>query len=202
MAEMVAHRPRPVTLVATGPLTNVAMFRRRHRETFKRLASICLMGSMGGGNVTPQAEFNIWVDPEAAREIFASGLPLTMIGLDVTHQGLLSLDDADRMAAFGNQSGPVFADLLRFFARFHQERYGWDGAPIHDAVAVAHGLGLGLVTTEPHHVEIGLGSGPSRGRTVVDRQGAGALPSNANVGVGIDRRRFVELLLGAVAAAP
>jgi pyrimidine-specific ribonucleoside hydrolase len=203
MAETVARNPRPVTLVATGPLTNVALFRRRHPEAFSRLAAICLMGgSMGEGNVTPQAEFNIWVDPEAAREVFASGVPLTMIGLDVTHQALLTLHDADRISAIGNQSGRVFADLLRFFARFHQQRYGWDGAPIHDAVAVAHVLGLGMVTTEPRHVEIDVGSGSSRGRTIVAAPSATALPNNADVGVTIDGRRFVELLVDAVAAAP
>jgi pyrimidine-specific ribonucleoside hydrolase len=203
MARLVAESPDPVTLVPTGPLTNVALFRRRHRELFARLAGICLMGgAIHEGNVTASAEFNIWVDPEAAQEVFECGLPLTMIGLDVTHQAILSLDDADRMAAVGNRTGRVFADLLRFFARFHAERYGWDGAPIHDAVAVAHVLGLGLVETQPYRVDIEVASELTRGRTVVDLHGVARRPANAEVGVAIDRPRFVELLLDAVASFP
>jgi len=156
-------------------------------------------GSIGEGNITASAEFNIWVDPDAAHEVFSAGVPLTMIGLDVTHEALLTLEDADRMAALG-RTGRVFADLMRFFARFHIEHYGWQGAPIHDAVAVAHVLGMGLVKTKPYRVDIEVESELTRGRTVVDLHNVSGRPANAEVGLTIDRRRFVELLLGAVSA--
>ena len=154
MAALIESSNDPVTLIPTGPLTNIATFRRRYPELFGKVRHICLMGgSIGEGNITASAEFNIWVDPDAAHEVFTAGVPLTMIGLDVTHEALLTLDDADRMAALG-RTGRVFADLMRFFARFHIEHYGWQGAPIHDAVAVAHVLGTGLVETKPYRVDI------------------------------------------------
>lgn len=203
MARLIEESPRPVTLVPTGPLTNIALLRRRHPAAFARVAHICLMGgAIGEGNLTASAEFNIWVDPEAAAEVFEAGRPLTMIGLDVTHQAIVTHGDAERMAAPGNRTGRVFADLLHYFARFHRRRYGWDGAPIHDAVAVAHVLQAGLVETAAYRVDIETTSELTRGRTVVDLHGLTGQPANAEVGLAIDRERFVALLLEAVAACP
>jgi pyrimidine-specific ribonucleoside hydrolase len=159
-------------------------------------------GALGEGNITASAEFNIWVDPDAAAAVFDGGRPLTMIGLDVTHQAIVTGSDAERMAELGNRTGRVFADLLHYFARFHTERYGWDGSPIHDAVAVAHVLDLGLVQAEPHRVDVETGSELTRGRTVVDLRGLTGRPPNAHVGLAIDRQAFVELLIEAVAAFP
>lgn len=195
--------PGPITLVPTGPLTNIALLLRTYPQVAERIERICLMGgSIGEGNTTASAEFNIWVDPEAAAVVFDCGRPITMIGLDVTHEARLTLSDADRLAAYGTPSGRVFADLLRYFARFHRERYGWDGAPIHDAVAVAHVAFPGLVETRPYHVDIETTSELTRGRTVVDLHGLTGRPPNAEVGVAIDRRRFVELLVEAVGRFP
>jgi len=203
MARAVTEAERPVTLIAVGPLTNIALFLDRHAELAQRVDRICLMGgAIGEGNATASAEFNIWVDPEAAQRVFGSGLPITMIGLDVTHQALVTLDETDRFAALGNRSGPIFADLLRFFARFHQRRYGWDGAPIHDAVAVAHVLDLGLVKTAPYRVDVETAGELTSGRTVVDLHGIGGLPANAEVGLSIDRAAFVDLLVEAVGQFP
>jgi inosine-uridine nucleoside N-ribohydrolase len=203
IAEIVRTSSTPVTLVPTGPLTNVAAFRSRFPNEFASLAGICLMGgSITEGNVSASAEFNIWVDPEAARDVFESGVPVTMIPLDVTHQAIVSLDDADRMEARGNRTGVAFADLLRFFARFHIERYGWNGAPIHDAVAVANVALPGLVESRPYRVDVETHSELTRGRTVVDLHGVSGLPPNALVGIGIDRTRFVDALLEAVAQFP
>lgn len=197
MARVVRHSSTPVTLVPTGPLTNVALFRRAHPELFDRLGEIVLMGgSLGEGNITPFAEFNIWVDPEAAAEVFSAGRPLTMMGLDVTHQALFTLGDADRLEALRTGTAAVFADLLRFFARFHREKYGWDGAPIHDAVAVAHLLGTPLVTTQRHHVRVSTNR-PTRGQTSGVPTAAGE--PGIDVGMAVDRRAFVELLISAVA---
>jgi pyrimidine-specific ribonucleoside hydrolase len=203
MARLISESSAPVTLVPTGPLTNIGLLQRRYPAIFERVAHVCLMGgAIGEGNITASAEFNIWVDPEAAAEVFDSGRQVTMIGLDVTHQAIVTHADAERMAELGNRTGRVLADLLRFFARFHAERYGWDGSPIHDAVAVAHVLGLGLVQTEPYRVDVETTSELTRGRTVVDRHGVSGTPPNAAVGVAIDRARFVEMLIEAIAPFP
>ncbi|HEY8136112.1 MAG TPA: nucleoside hydrolase [Candidatus Limnocylindrales bacterium] len=203
MAQLVRQSQVPITLVPTGPLTNVAQFQARFPDEFRRLESICLMGgSITEGNVSASAEFNIWVDPEAARAVFESGLPVTMIPLDVTHQALVSLTDADRMEAFGNRTGIVFADLLRFFALFHIERYGWQGAPIHDAVAVANVALPDMVERRAYRVDVETVSELTRGRTVVDLHGVSRRAPNAQVGIRIDQPRFVEVLLDAVAQFP
>jgi pyrimidine-specific ribonucleoside hydrolase len=203
MARLIRDSPSPVTLVPTGPLTNVALLLRAHAELRPRIARICLMGgAMGEGNATASAEFNIWVDPEAAAEVFDCGLSVAMMGLDVTHQARVTVAESDAWATLGTRTGRVFADLFRFFARFHRDRYGWDGSPIHDAVAVAHVLDLGLVRTEPYRVDVETTSELTRGRTVVDIRGLLGRPPNVDVGVGIDRERFLGLVRDALAAFP
>ena len=193
--------PEPVTLIPTGPLTNIAALLLAHPDVTPKIAHICLMGgAMREGNWTPAAEFNVWVDPEAARIVFRSGLPITMVGLDATHQALFREPDVERLRALGTPVARVFADLIGFFARFHRERYGWDGSPIHDAVAVAHVAVPGLVRTERYHVDVETTGEITRGRTVVDSRGVAGPPKNADVALDIDRDRFVELLIEAVAA--
>jgi pyrimidine-specific ribonucleoside hydrolase len=191
----------PVTLVPTGPLTNIATLLVAHPELRDRIDRICLMGgAIREGNWTPAAEFNIWVDPEAARIVFRSGLPITMIGLDVTHQAIFGEPEVARLEALGTPVAAVFADLLRFFARFHAERYGWSGSPIHDAVAIAHLAVPGLVETRAYRVDVETTGEFTRGRTVVDDRGVPGPPPNADVAVAIDRARFIDLLIDAVAA--
>jgi pyrimidine-specific ribonucleoside hydrolase len=191
----------PVTLVPTGPLTNIATLLVAHPELRDRIDRICLMGgAIREGNWTPAAEFNIWVDPEAARIVFRSGLPITMIGLDVTHQAIFGEPEVARLEALGTPVAAVFADLLRFFARFHAERYGWSGSPIHDAVAIAHLAVPGLVETRAYRVDVETTGELTRGRTVVDDRGVPGPPPNADVAVAIDRARFIDLLIDAVAA--
>jgi pyrimidine-specific ribonucleoside hydrolase len=203
IASLVRASGVPVTLVPTGPLTNIALFLRTHPGLADRIERICLMGgSMGVGNTTASAEFNIWCDPEAAAMVFQSGRPIAMHGLDVTHQALFTSADIDRLAGIGSRTAGIFADLLRFYARFHSEHYAWDGAPIHDAVAVGHVAVPGLVETRPYRVDVVTGDGVARGRTVVDVEGQTGLPANAEVGVAIDRERFIRLLLDAVRAHP
>jgi inosine-uridine nucleoside N-ribohydrolase len=187
--------PEPVTLVPTGPLTNVALLLATHPRAAERIERIVLMGgAIAEGNVTPAAEFNIWVDPEAAARVFASGLDVTMIGLDVTHRALLTPAHAQRLREAG-RIGAFVADLHGFYAQFHHTVYGWDGAPVHDAVAVAHVLRGDLVRTEQRNVEIDLGSPLCRGRTVVDLWQRTGRPRNAWVGVDLDAGGFLELLI-------
>jgi inosine-uridine nucleoside N-ribohydrolase len=195
LAERVRASARPVTLVPTGPLTNVALLLACHPDVGPRLERIVLMGgAIAEGNVTPAAEFNIWADPEAAACVFASGLDVTMVGLDVTHKALLGPAEADRLRGQG-RTGSMVADLLEYFTRFHRKTYGFDGSPIHDAVAVAQVVRPGLVTTVQRHVAVECSSELCRGRTVVDLWGRTERAPNASVGVDLDADAFVELLL-------
>ena len=129
---------------------------------------VLMGGAIAEGNMTPAAEFNIWADPEAAQAVFQAGIDTTMIGLDVTHRAAHDAGAAGAAACDGSEWRFV-ADLVDFFTVFHRETYGWDGAPIHDAVAVAEVIRPGLVTTVERNVEVELDSELCRGRTVVDR---------------------------------
>jgi inosine-uridine nucleoside N-ribohydrolase len=184
----------PVTLVPTGPLTNVALFLTRYPELASKLERVVLMGgAVGEGNVTPAAEFNIWADPEAAHLVFSSGLNLTMVGLDVTHKALMTPDHTAALAADG-AAGQLVADLFNFYARFHWREYGWDGAPVHDAVAMAHVIDPTLLETVYRGVVVDTGGELSRGRTHVDLRGRTWAP-NCHVAIDIDAERFLTLLV-------
>ena len=195
IAETIRARHGNVTLVPTGPFTNVALLLALHPDA--RPERIVLMGgSIGEGNRTPAAEFNIWADPEAAKRVFASGLDVTMIGLDVTHQALVTPGDTERLRAAG-RAGTLVAELVDFYSRFHQERYAeLGGSPMHDPVAVAHVAVPGLVQTAPAFIDVDCGWEQGRGRTNVDTRGRHDFPPpNATVAVAIDPRAFNELLL-------
>jgi pyrimidine-specific ribonucleoside hydrolase len=202
MRSTILATSEPVTIAAVGPLTNVALLLRTYPGLDERIASIRIMGgAITEGNTTASAEFNIWQDPEAARIVLDSGRPSTLMTLDVTHQALFGAADVARLDALGTRVGSVFADLLRYFSRFHAERYGWDGSPIHDAVAVAHLAVPDLVRTSDYRVDVETTSELTRGRTVVDLDGLTGRPPNASVGLAIDRPRFIDLLVEAVAVA-
>jgi inosine-uridine nucleoside N-ribohydrolase len=191
--EFLARHVDGATLVAVGPLTNVALLLARYPEA--RPGRIVLMGgAIGLGNITPAAEFNIWEDPEAAARVFESGLDVTMIGLDVTHDALLRRPDAARLRESG-RTGRMVAELFDFFHGYHQRTYGFDGSPIHDAVALAHVFRPELVRTEHRNVVVDTGPELSRGRTYVDLWRRTECPPNAHVGVEIDGRAFIDLLL-------
>jgi inosine-uridine nucleoside N-ribohydrolase len=200
LAERVLGSAEPVTLVPTGPLTNVALFLALHPEAAGRVHRIVLMGgAIGEGNVTPAAEFNVWCDPEAADRVFSSGLDVTMIGLDVTHKALVGPAHRDRLRRSG-RIGAMVAELLDFYGRFHRETYGWDGSPIHDAVALAHSFRPGLVETVRTGVRVDCDGELGRGRTNADLRGRMGWEPNAAVGVDIDAAGFVELLLERIAS--
>jgi inosine-uridine nucleoside N-ribohydrolase len=194
--DFLVERVGPDTvLVPIGPLTNVALALDRGL----RPARIVLMGgAIAEGNMTPAAEFNIWADPEAAQRVFHAGVPVTMIGLDVTHRALLTPALAERFRAAG-RVGTFVAELVDFFKQYHLRTYGWDGAPIHDAVALAHAFRPELVRTQHLNVEVETESELCRGRTVVDLWSRTERPANAEVGVDIDADGFFELLLERIA---
>jgi inosine-uridine nucleoside N-ribohydrolase len=194
LAETLLAAPEPVTLIPTGPLTNVALLLARWPQAAARIERIVLMGgAIAEGNTTPAAEFNIWVDPEAAARVFASGLDVTMIGLDVTHRALLTPAHAERLRAAG-RIGTVVAEMHAFYARFHRQVYDWDGAPVHDALAVAHVIRGDLVRTQRVNIEVDCASELCRGRTVVDVWRRTGREPNAWVGVDLDGEGFLTLL--------
>ena len=191
LADKIREANGNVTLVPVGPLTNVALMLALHPDA--RPERIVLMGgAVAEGNVTPAAEFNIWCDPEAAARVFASGIDITMIGLDVTHKALFTTAHVGRLAG---RVGEMVTELLRFYDKFHRDVYGFDGSPIHDAVAVAHVLQPDLVETLHRNVEIDVESELCRGRTVVDLWQRTDRKPNCHVGVEIDSEGFLELLI-------
>jgi inosine-uridine nucleoside N-ribohydrolase len=173
LAGQIRARAGVVTLVPTGPLTNIAFLLALHPDI--RPERIVLMGgAIAEGNVTPAAEFNIWADPEAAARVFASGIDVTMVGLDVTHKALFTPAHEQRLEG---RVGELVRGLLQFYGDFHRREYGWDGSPIHDGVTIDTGSELG------------------RGRTHVDvRRRAGWEP-NAHVAVDIRADDFLDMLV-------
>ena len=202
-ADFLAELIEPgVVLVPTAPLTNVALLLERHPDVHERIERIVWMGgAIGEGNVTPAAEFNAFVDPEAAAFVLASGIPFTMIGLDVTHKALFTHAHAERLRGAG-RTGRFVAELSDFFQRFHERSYGLDGSPIHDAMAVAQVIDPTLVTTRRANVAVETRSEFCDGRTVVDLRGVTGRAANAEVGVDADAGRFLDLLVGRIASLP
>jgi inosine-uridine nucleoside N-ribohydrolase len=187
-----------VVLVATAPLTNVAAWLDRGIRP-ERI--VWMGGSIAEGNVTPAAEFNAFVDPEAAAAVFESGIPIAMVGLDVTHKALFTRAHADRLRGAG-RAGRFVAELSDFFQVFHERSYGFDGAPIHDAMAVAQVIDPTLLTTRHANVAVETRSELCDGRTVVDLRGVTEREPNADVGVDVDASRFLELLVSRIESLP
>jgi inosine-uridine nucleoside N-ribohydrolase len=187
-----------VVLVATAPLTNVARWLERGIRPDR---IVWMGGAIAEGNVTPAAEFNAFVDPEAAAAVFASGIPLAMVGLDVTHKALFTRAHAERLRGTG-RAGRFVAELSDFFQRFHERSYGFDGSPIHDAMAVAHVVDPTLMTTRRANVAVETHSEHCDGRTVVDLRGVTGREPNAEVGIDVEADRFLELLVSRLASLP
>jgi pyrimidine-specific ribonucleoside hydrolase len=199
IARAIRESDRPVTLVPTGPLTNIALFLLKYPDLKPRIAHICLMGgAIAEGNKTPAAEFNIYVDPEAARIVFNAGVPLTMIGLDVTHKALITPAHSRQLRDTGGKVAVVVADLLDFFTLWHEQVYRMGGAPLHDPCAVAQVIQPGIVTTQFRNVDIEVHGELTAGRTVVDLWQVTGKEPNVHVGVDLDTPAFVAMLLDAV----
>ncbi|MGI2259265.1 pyrimidine-specific ribonucleoside hydrolase RihA [Shewanella sp. GXUN23E] len=196
MAQQIRASEQPVTLVPTGPLTNIATFLLAYPELKSKVERIVLMGGAAGvGNWTPAAEFNIFVDPQAADIVFRSGIAITMCGLDVTHEAQIMEADVARMRAIDNPVAQCVADLLEFFVIYHKDpKWGFDGAPLHDPCTIAWLLQPEMFRGIDCHVAIETRSELTLGMTVVDRFGLTGKPANAHVLLGVDRQRFVDLL--------
>jgi inosine-uridine nucleoside N-ribohydrolase len=207
-----SHTYDDLVIVATGPLTNVATALTVDPTLASRLTSISLMGgSLTFGNSTPAAEFNIWVDPEAADIVFTSGVPLRMFGLNVTRQAAATVKELDRIRGIGTEFARTVADLVEFYRANLERVYGLKGASLHDPLAIATFIRPELFTMQPMHVGIELHGTRTRGMTVCDYRHAvgGELggkdavlrgePANCEVAVGIDVEGFFDLLTEALA---
>jgi purine nucleosidase len=193
-----------VTLCPLGPLTNIASAFQRAPDIVPRVAEVVLMGGayFEVGNITPAAEFNIYVDPEAAEIVFKSGVPLVVMPLDVTHKALVTRARNDAFRALPNRTGKAVAEMTDFFERFDREKYGSQGAPLHDPCVTAYLLKPDLFIGRHINVEIEVQSPLTRGMTVADWWGVTDRPANATFMGDVDAEGFFALLTERLARLP
>lgn len=191
------EEPGGVTLCALGPLTNVAQVLIRAPELAPRIREIVLMGGgfFEGGNITPTAEFNIHVDPHAAQIVLQSGVPVTILPLDVTHKALSTAKRVDRFRNMGTRAGDACVELLEFFERFDEEKYGSDGGPLHDPNVIAYLLKPELYGGRTCNVTVEAANELTLGMTVVDWWGVTDRPKNAYYIRDVDDEGFFDLLI-------
>ena len=205
IARTLRHEPEgSVTLCALGPLTNLALAFERAPDIVPRVAEIVLMGGayFEVGNITPASEFNIHVDPEAAAAVFACGRPITVLPLDATHRVLTTRARLDRLLAIGNRTGEAVAAWCGFFERFDREKYGAEGAPLHDPCVIARLLRPELFGGRHVNVEVETGSELTRGMTVADWWGVTDRAPNATFLGRADAEGFWDLLIERLARLP
>jgi purine nucleosidase len=201
--QSVLEFPGQVTLAPVGPLTNIALAMRLEPSIIAKIKRIVLMGgSTDIGNWTPAAEFNILCDPHAASIVFSSGVPLTMFGLNLTHQVLATPERAERIRALNTRVSHFTAELLEFFKLAYQRRYDFAGPALHDPCVIAYLIQPDLFKLKSMHVEIDCADGPSFGRTVCDVWGVTGKPANCNVALEADATGFFELLTSRLAQYP
>jgi purine nucleosidase len=189
-----------VTLCVLGPLTNIALALIRAPDIAPRIARIVLMGGgcFEGGNVTPAAEFNIYVDPQAAAVVFGSGVPIVMMPLDMTHKALTTQARVERFRAHATPVMQAVAAWIDYFERFDEHKYGTDGGPLHDPTVIAWLIRPDLFTGRDCNVEIETTSELTMGMTVIDWWGVTGRPKNAHVIGALDADGFFDLLYGRI----
>ena len=193
--EAAKRMPGELRLVATGPLTNVAIALTKYPELKTLLHSIALMGGAAvGGNVTPAAEFNILADADAAHVVFTCNRPITMVGLDVTRKVLCYPSVIERMEKIGTPPAMLFADLMRFFSKSQKAVFGWEGGPLHDPLTIAYLIDPTVLTTKAMFTEIDIRSVQSYGRTNCDFFGYFKKEPNSNVAVEVDVEKFWDII--------
>ncbi|MHC2850467.1 inosine/uridine nucleosidase [Corynebacterium mucifaciens] len=212
---LMREEPGTVTLVPTGPLTNIALAARLEPRIVPRVREVVLMGgAYGAGNYSPSAEFNIAVDPEAAAIVFGEDWPVVMVGLDLTHQALATPEVEARFAALGSSSGDFVVGLIDAFRRNYKDAQGFDNPPVHDPCAVAYVIDPSVVETVAVPVSVELAGSLTRGRTVADLRAFGAATAsgssfgdvdgsaasacNTSVATRLDVDRFWDLVVDAV----
>ncbi|MHB0937413.1 MAG: nucleoside hydrolase [Armatimonadota bacterium] len=184
MLRLAAISDQPLTLICLGPLTNLALALALDRPLLQQqVTEIVLMGGEpdGYGNITPVSEFNFWCDPEAAQMVFRSGIPIRMVGLNVTRRMVLTREAVDLLAGHDMPTLRWWGDMLRFYEEFHRAQSGLEGCIINDPLAVALAMAPEYGTARPMYVEIDRHDGPTRGQSLCDRHGLAGQPENARV---------------------
>lgn len=188
-----------ITLAVTGPMTNIAAALILEPHIASRIKEIVFMGgAFGLGNATPAAEFNIYADAEAARAVFSSGVPLTMVGLDVTRLVLCTPDVMERMKRAGTKASKLFCETMGFANRTQKKIYGFEGCPLNDPVVIAYIADASVLTVKPMYAEVDTGSSQSYGRTNCDYYGCSGEEPNIKAAVDIDAGRFWDMMEGAL----
>ena len=201
LIELLLNSEGDITLIPTGPLTNIATAIRREPAIVPKIQAISLMGgAIGIGNATPSAEFNLWFDPEAASIVFQCGRPITMVPLEVTHQALATEEIVSRLRAANRPVASFAADLLVFFAESYKNVFGFSAPPVHDPCAVAAVVEPGIIQAAEMYVEIETISELNAGRTVCDVYGKLGKPANVRVGYGLDVEKFWGMLIDELVA--
>ena len=202
LTELVESHPEPITLIAIGPLTNVALFAATRPDLYGKLDRLVIMG--GGvhitGNHTPTGEFNIWFDPEAAARVFAAGVEVTMVGLDVTHKAMFAGTDWARLRTA--DAGPVakaVTGMIDFYGTFYLSQNGSDATAQHDSLAVAAVVNPDLIRTQHCWVGVETAGTLTRGMTVADLKGVWGHTPNTRVALDVDVPAFIDLLVGRIA---
>ena len=197
IVELVMDRGDPTTICTLGPLTNVALALVKEPRITGKIEQIVLMGGgfFEGGNTTPAAEFNIFVDPHAAHVVFSSGISLVMMPLDVTHKALTTPDRLMRFYDLGTPAGDAVAGMLGFYDRHDISKYGMEGGPLHDPTVIAYLLSPDMFQGKEVAVQIETAPGPTQGMTLVDWWGVTGDEANALVMNEIDDDRFYDLLV-------
>jgi len=199
LIELLLNSDGDITLIPTGPLTNIATAIRREPAILPKIQAISLMGgAIGVGNASPSAEFNLWFDPEAASIVFQCGRPITMTPLEVTHQALATGEIVKRLRDVSRPVASFAADLLAFFADSYKNVFGFPAPPVHDPCAVAAVIDPTIISASEMYVEIETMSTLSAGRTICDVYGKLGKPANVRVGYSLDVERFWEMLLDAI----
>lgn len=196
---VLAHEPGTVTLVPTGGLTNIALAARKEPRIVPRVREVVLMGGgYHGGNWSATSEFNIIIDPEAAHIVFNESWPVTMIGLDVTHQALATPDVVSRIRAIDTSPARFVVELLEFFGATYLEAQGFEHPPVHDPVAVARVIDPGVVRTVPVPIDVELSGALTLGMTVADFRRPAPEGCTTSAAVGLDHGGFWDLVVRAL----
>ena len=184
-----------ITLVPTGPLTNIALAMKLEPSITSKIKEIVLMGgAYGNGNFTPSAEFNIFADPEAAHVVFKSGVPIVMMGLDVTNKTLCTPEIIKRMESTNNKAGQLFSDLMNFTLKTQFQEFGLEAGPLHDATTIGYLVNKDLFEVQDMYVEIDINRGPSYGRTVCDESDVLKKEHNVKVAKNVKVDEFFDLV--------
>ena len=184
-----------ITLVPTGPITNIGMAIRFEPKIIEKINRIVLMGgSYQLGNMTPAAEFNILADPDAAHIVFSSGVKLVMMGLDLTRQASATKEVVEKIKSLNNKASKLFVDLMEFFAASQKNVFGWTAPPVHDPTTIAYIIDPECIEVKPMFCEIELWSERSYGRTLCDYFGILKKKPNVDVAVKLDFDRFWNLV--------